>query len=286
MRILSCLIAPFLLNFAIAVAAQNLPDAGITVTGLGEVTARPDALEINLLSVGSGELSADALTRQNSTRQRILDAFDRLKQPGLKVEITGLHISSGDTAMAGNIIINGNPPPVKANINITADIKVLVTGIDQLKEEEITDLVSKLLDTAKDAGGQLATNQSAGVVARLTGQQLSGTAVTFVVQDIADAREKAAKAAFAQARDRAERIAKTAGVSLGQVAALQETLEANTPGESTRMNRAILSIYGNGMLDGGDTKDTRMTSEKFGPIPIRVNVRARFEIAKDQAAKN
>src|SRR5205085_168527 len=61
-------------------------DEGIRVSGVGQVLAKPNRLEIDVVAAGAAELTGDALVKYRESLKRTIDAFDQLKLKNLKVE--------------------------------------------------------------------------------------------------------------------------------------------------------------------------------------------------------
>jgi uncharacterized protein YggE len=106
---------------------------------------------------------------------------------------------------------------------------------------------------------------------------MSSSVVTFVVENIDEARQKAYQDAFTQAKSRAQRLADLAGAKLGRVLSIQESFEAESSHESQGMARMMAMVYGFANAQG-EAKDLRVTSEKLADIPIRVTLKVRFDL--------
>ena len=169
----------------------------------GSQAQRPDRLEIELAAAGSAELSSDALVKYRDAVQKTREAFDSLGLANLKLESRGLGIESASNAqnramMQAGMATNAG---LKASTDITGSLRLVLTEIDQLSEQELTDLVSKLVDTARDSGATIGGGSgTAALMARIYGQQISQAMVTFVVANPEQARDEAYHKAFGQAR--------------------------------------------------------------------------------------
>jgi hypothetical protein len=222
-------------------------------------------------------LTGDALVKYRDAMKRTVEAFEHLGNKNLKVEQRGLGIQSMDTNAPNRF--NGNAGgPAKMQIDICGDLKLTVTGADKMTEEELTDMISKLIDTAKDSGASVGgQNSAASMRARIYGESMASTVVTFVLDDIAELREQARKKAFKQAETRAKQLAELSGVKLGPVISIEETLETTPTNERQKI---LASIYGWGddEEDSSKKSEGRVMSEKLGDIPVRVSLRVRFSI--------
>ncbi len=264
-----------------AVRGADSEPPGITVTGTGEVKTKPNRLEIELAASGSAELTGDALVKYRDSLKRTIEAFEQLGIKNLRVEQRGLSIQSQDANNNNMNRFNGMPNmPTKMQIDISGDLRLVLPDADKMSEEELTDTISKLLDTAKDSGAGIGGSSTSQMMARIYGQQMSTSVVTFVVDNIDEVRQQAYQEAFKQAEARAKRLADLAGAKLGPVISLQESLEVQPSNESSRQQRLMAAIYGWGDL--GEKGDGRVTSEKLGEIPVRVMLRVRFSIAEKE----
>ena len=257
--------------------AADEPVLGISVAGSGEVMAQPNLLEIQLSTSGSAELSGDALIKYREATKRTMDAFTQLGVPGLRIAQRGLGIQSQDVGEAQARGIGDGGQPGKVDVNISGDLRLSLPGIDKMSEDEVTDIISKLLDAARDSGASLAGNAGNQMFARMYGQQLSSSVVTFVVANLDEYRERAYQEAFQQARTRAKRLADLSGAKLGPVISIQESDEEAPQPESSRQQKIMAAIYGWGDL-GADGKDRRVSSDKLGEVPVRVSLRVRFAL--------
>ncbi len=260
-------------------------DAGITVAATGESTVKPNRLEIEIKSGASAELTGDAVVKYRDGLRRAKEAFDKLKIDNLQVEDRGMNVAN--TAAGGNNgVINlggGAPPAAKPEVNISKSLRLVVTGVDKLSEEQLINLVAKLLDTAKDAGVAAGGGDSnSSLVMRMNGMAGPTTMVKFIADDPAPARKKAAQEAFKQGREKAQQMAEMAGATLGPVVSLEETGGGGEKGTSLQ-ERMIEMIYGGGGNSGPD--DTRLTSNLLVDMPVRVNLRIRFGLQPGGANK-
>lgn len=278
-------------NFALAVlvllfASGRLwavGEEGISVSGSGEVMAKPNVLEIDLVASGSAELTGDALVKYRSSLQRTLEAFEGLKIKNLKIEQRGLGVENSAAAQAMQMRFNGGGNvPTKSTFDISRSLKLVLRDVNKLSEEELTDTVSKLLDTAKDSGATVGNSTSAAMtMARIYGQQMASSVVTFVVDDLDAVRQQAYTQAFEQAQSRAQRLADLAGAKLGPVISVEESMSV-APDESNGQMRVMAAVYGWQMSQ--NKQESRVTSEKLADIPISVTLKVRFGIQPGKGA--
>lgn len=266
-------------------ALANLParagDNGIEVAGTGEALARPNQIEIDLTAAATAELTGDAIVKYQDSLRRTLDAFERLEMQNLEVVQRDLTISSGggpaNAAMAVVLGGAGNAPAAKPQMNISRSLRLVLTGIQDLSEDELVQSISTLLDTAQDAGAAVGQGTASNQIAMMMGQAQGGNSVVrFVVEGADELREQAYQQAFAQAKARANRLAKLAGSRLGQVLAVEEVAVEAADDKSSMQQQMLSAIYG--VRSSSDDGETRLTSDKLGDIPIRVSLRVRFAI--------
>jgi uncharacterized protein YggE len=138
----------------------------------------------------------------------------------------------------------------------------------------VLQLVAKLLDVAQDAGGHVGPQQQNDYYSWRWGNQ-GGTLVRFVVEDFDKIQEEAYEKAIANARARAERLARLSKVELGPILAVREVI---VPGDNAGMNP-----YGGQDDERPDRK--RLETSKYQDIPVKVELMVRFEvISKPKAA--
>jgi uncharacterized protein len=248
---------------------------GITVTGSGEVRARPNRLELDVAPSGTAELGSDALVKYEQAVRRTRAAFDALQLDKLKIEERGLAISSvADNAQMQARVAGGDDETViKSQVMLSRNLRLVLAGIDALDEEELAKITSRLLDTAKDVGVAPGEGAKAGWMEQITGQQGNRPAVTFTLTGVDELLERAYQQAFEQARRRAERIAKLAGVRLGPLLAIEEAGDAG----GDELTNRVLAMYG--ATDSSEKKEPDcVSSDVFREIPVRVNLRVRFAV--------
>src|SRR5215469_10886693 len=115
------------LVFAGTAAAE---DRAISVTGNGEVNARPNRLQIELQTSGMAELTQDAIIKYDDALRRVTDAFDKLGLDRLAVE-------EGDISFASTVVNNVRGGQVKPQMAISQSIKLTLTDVDQISQKEL-----------------------------------------------------------------------------------------------------------------------------------------------------
>jgi hypothetical protein len=148
---------------------------------------------------------------------------------------------------------------------------VKAADIRKMDEETVLQLVGRLLDVAQDAGAKVGpqNNMSPYYYYRFGGGGASTGLVRFVVEDFDKIQEEAYEKAIADARTRAERLARLSKVELGPIVAVREVVvpgdrSANAEDEPARK---------------------RLETAKFQEIPVRVELLVRFEVHQKAEAK-
>ncbi|MBA2361801.1 MAG: SIMPL domain-containing protein [Actinobacteria bacterium] len=166
--------------------ASDDPREGITVTGVGSVDAVPDRAEFSLGVTTKGATAREALTANNARMSQVIAA---LKAAGVEErDIRTENVSVGESYEG-----DGRPSGFAAQNSVSVRILDL-------------DRASAVLDAASRAGAN----------------QLSGPALTR--NDRERLEHKALQEAVKNARNRAEALAEAAGVDVGRVTAISESL--------------------------------------------------------------
>jgi uncharacterized protein YggE len=268
----ACLFAAALM-VAASTHAQNAPApdaAGISVAGSGEVKGKPNVVEINAGISGEAELAADAIVKYRDSRRRAVEALNGLKLPSLKVDSGGFSVNQGIDAAQAQAMMNGNAAPAgKSRVTVSEQLKLIISGLEKLKDEELMDTVLKVLDTGRDAGLQIGRPSPRNYYEMQNYYNQGGSAglVSFKLTDPDSLREQAYKQAMEDARKKAERLANLAGVKLGRIMSVKDSISM-TP---------VMNPYG-GMQQASPDGD--LSSNVFKEISVKVNLAVQFEIAK------
>jgi uncharacterized protein YggE len=271
-------LAALLILAARSPAAAHNAESGIEVTAVGESRAKPNCVEIEVSAGGLAELSSDAVVKYRDSLRRMTDAFQKLKMEGLEVQPQQVSIgTSGGQANNNMVAVIGNRGGggAKTQIEIGRSLKLMMRYKSDLPEGELLDRITKLLDTAKDAGASVGKDDGEGALARMMGQSVgTSPAVMFVCEDAEKYREQAYERAFAQAERDAQRLARLAHVRLGAVLAISE-VDQSQPSQSMQ-EKVMSAIYGIGKSNG--TTELRISSHEMGDIPLRVTLAVRFAV--------
>lgn len=174
-----------------AESASNEPPEGITVTGVGRVSAVPDEAEFSLGVTTKGQ-SARAAMSANAAQMRRLN--EALKAAG----VAARDIQTQDVSVGSDYDADGRSDQFVASNTVS----VLIRDLDS---------AGTVLDAATRAGAN-----------RVYGPTLTRS-------DRDGLERKALEDAVANARQRAEALAVAAGVDLGAVTAISESPQIDGP---------------------------------------------------------
>lgn len=248
---------------------------GISVYGTGEVAARPNWVEIDLVVSGKAELTGDALVKYRDARKRLVDSLAKLGLADLSTEELGVGISAGNSLAQQQRIINGVPQaPGKTQIEVASTVRVRLKNVREAPSDDVVKTVGRLIDIAQDAGVSIELSQAEIQMRQRYGNYSNQNVnVQFVVSDLAELRERAYEQAVADARERAARLAKLNRVKLGAAVSVQEIQVA---GDSQAMARSNNPYAPSPALE--TSKEPRISSATLADIPVQVKLLVRFAI--------
>ncbi|MGD9723342.1 MAG: SIMPL domain-containing protein [Pirellulales bacterium] len=251
---------------------------GITVSGTGEVAARPNLVEIDLQVSGKAELTADAIVKYRDAKKRVLDALAKLDIPNMATSEQAMSVTVGNTSAQQQQFINGQlQNPGKNQVEVSSKVRVKFTGVREMVPEELVKTIGRLLDVAQDAGINVGPSAADMMRAYRYGQQLDNTSpVRFVLDDLAELREKAYEQAVVDARDRATRLAKLHHVNLGSALSIQEIAVGGDRPTTTVVNAYIYQQ--NAVATTPDADGPRIVSSSLAAVPMQVKLMVRFAI--------
>jgi uncharacterized protein YggE len=269
----------------LARAAEESPEgpgsnggSGISVAGTGEVKGKPTVVEIGANVAGEAELAADAIVKYRDARRRAVEALNGLKLAGLKVDSGGFAVNQGVDSAQAQAIMQGNAAPGgKQRVTVSEQLKLTLTGADKMKDEELMDIVLKILDTGRDAGLQIGRpgprNYYEMQMFYNNGGGQQGSLVAFKLVEPDAMREQAYKAAMDDAKKKASRLANLAGVKLGRIVSVKDAVAING---ANSQNAAMMAMYG--VIAPQEANE--LSSGVFKEISVKVNLAVQFEIAK------
>ncbi|HUO07559.1 MAG TPA: SIMPL domain-containing protein [Phycisphaerae bacterium] len=247
-------------------------EEGITVQGGGEATGKPTEVEITASLTGDGELATDATVKFRDAKKRALAAIAGLKNPDISVVTQGVSITNAMDANTQMMLMRGQAVQGGTQkVQVRENDRIVLAHADKLEPDVLLDTVLKILDTAKDAGFQIGGPMPTSYYEM---QQMGGqgsTIVAFRLPELDALREQAYKAAVADARAKAQRIADLTGVKLGRILSVTE-------GEKVNSASRVVVMNGNSVMS--EPLEKGITGNTSGDLTLRVNLTVLFEIAK------
>ena len=274
-----------------ATAAQAQPGMGqptrlpaaqplITVNGAGQVSAMPNVVEIDLRTSGAAKLTGDAIVKYRDAKRRTMEAFTELKMENLTIEPQGLAVSSSMNQQQMQMMMQGmTPPTLNLETEFARTLRLRLSKVSDFEELKLMETVGKLLDVAKDSGASV--GPTAEQINMGYGES-SYMAVRFVLENFDKLEEQAYEKAMADARRRAQRLARLSELELGPVFAVEAF-------EEDDVNEYLQYQYG---YYGGITEDPadhagdtpRLVSKTFSPVKVSVRLMVQFRVKSPAAA--
>ncbi len=277
---LAAALAALLLMSSVAPAQES----GITVTGGGEVKGRPTSIELRGSLGGDSEMAADALVKYKDAKRRAVDAINNLKIANLAITGEGPSIvnatgGNDQQAMQMAMMRGGQAATIKPRVAFNEQMRISMTGVDKLSDDQLAETLVRLLDACKDVGLRIGPPAPTNYYQmQMMGMNQQNNVVTFKLADPAALREEAYKLAVEDCRKRAERLAKLSGVKLGGVRSVQEVAVAAPASNNTSSVPYQLRM----MMGDDDAPDGEapLASKSMSEIPVRVRLTIVFEIIK------
>jgi uncharacterized protein YggE len=240
---------------------QNIE--GLSVVGKATIGARPNLVEVDLDVSASAELTGDAIVKFRDSKKRVRDAFAALKLANVAVEERGLLVDQKG-AMMNPYYFDYNPNmKTKTEVQLSRKLVVKATDIGAMEEEAVLQLVGRLLDVAQDAGAHVGPSGNMNYYYYRFGYMPNSGLVRFVLEDYDKVQEQAYEKAVADARARADRLARLSGLELGPVVAVREIV---APADHASP------------MNNDEVPRKRLETSKFQEIPVRVELQVRFAI--------
>jgi uncharacterized protein len=256
------------LNQGNLVAPGNIE--GFTVAGKSSISAKPNLVEIDLDVSASSELTADAIVKYRDARRRLQEAFTALKLANVTVEERGLQVDQKGQDQS-RYFWGGMPNTRnKTEVQLSRKLVVKASNLRKIDEEALMQLVGKLLDVAQDAGAKVGPQTDWREIWYYGYSRSPQGLVRFVLDDFDKLQEEAYEKAIADARARAERLARLSHVELGPIVAIREI---SVPGDQVS----------NSDDEGQNRK--RLETAKYHDIPVKVELQVRFQVQSKSDAK-
>ncbi len=272
-QLLAFLLAAMLIP---AKAARGDQPQGITVSGSGQVKSKPTDVGIGAMVSGEAELTNDAMVKYRDAKKRALAAIEGLKMKGLTVEPNGVSVSQAIDPNAAQMMMQGRAANVgKPKVQASENLKIVLKGADKMGPDALMDAVMKVIDTGRDAGLQIGPptpmNYYQYQMAMQNGQGQG--MLQFKIIDPSAQKEQAYKMAMDDAKSKAQRLADLAGVKLGRIISVQDSVPVRSD------NSNMPPWYYGGMV-GTQTDPSDLTSTMLADIPLKVTLTVQFEIQK------
>ncbi len=174
-----------------ATAQEQGVTRSITVTGSGEVNAKPDKAELTIGVTTSGKTAKEALDKNNRDMMALFESMDAAGIPEEDIQTSNFSVSPRYARYNDR-----ETPPDIVGYNVSNTMRITVRDLDGLGE---------FLDRFVQTGAN----------------NLNG--IQFGFSDPSKLQNEARVKAIQDARAKAELYAQTAGVTLGPVLVIQET---------------------------------------------------------------
>jgi uncharacterized protein YggE len=261
----------------LGMTAEAEDSPGITVSGSGVAEAMPDTVELTATVEGNAELAGDAVEKYRGNKRRFLESLNKLNIKGISIVGSGLSINSGTPVnmMAALQAGQANQPKAADKVAFQERLTVTLAGIDTMSADELLQSVTRIVDVVKDAGVAIGPGPKSMIEMQFGGAK-AGALATFKLSKTDLLRQQAYEAAVKQARATAERLAKLAGVELGDIVSIRETVAASKDDASGGGIAAYLALF-----SGGATSNRPdYTSTELQSIPVTVSLSVQFDIKK------
>lgn len=272
--------APFLCVFFAVCFASVAPafadEGGISVSGVGVAKGRPTLVEVDTRIVGEADVAADADAKYNDLKKKAIAALQALKEPNLSLEFGGPSVGLAPDPGAQMRLLQGMATDnSKRRIQVSELLKLVLKGIEKLDKDTLLADVLKVVDTARQAGLQVGDTPSNVIQAQIQAQAgtNSEAIAVFKVPERSELEAQASEKAVADARAKAERLAKLAGVKLGHVSLIQDRATAQEGNQSL-----LAAVYGSAIAAAPETKEVE--SPAMAEVTVTERITVRFEIEK------
>jgi uncharacterized protein len=219
MRILAALIP---LTLATALSTPVFAAGSMQITGHGEVMATPDTAYVTSGVTSQGTTAKEALDANNADMKALIDTLKAAGIDSKDIQTSGFSVSPNYVYSDSRDANGYQLPPKIVGYTVYNGVTVVVRDLMGL---------GAVLDQAVTVGAN----------------QISG--VTFAVDDPKELYNEARRAAFADARDKADLYAEAAGVELGALALISELTGYNQPpqpymfkAEAASMDRSVVPV--------------------------------------------
>jgi uncharacterized protein YggE len=247
----------------------------LSVSGSGQVKTMPDTVVMLSGVRGEAELAQDAVIKYRDAKRRALESLKALGIENMRVEPMGLSLGAKYDEQAMNMMRSGETAmKPKPAIVATESLKLTIAPIDGMEPQAVAETMTTLIESVQDAGLSLGSEALNRMGYGYGYGQGPMPLFIFQLEDPRPFIAKARSLAVADARRRAEALAKETGVKLGRVLSANESVVNRDyyGGNAMQMFSQTLGIGMN------DDSSAPIMSETFGPVTVKVQVSLSFEI--------
>lgn len=195
-------LAPFAIAAAFAMPALAEDDSTMAMTGHGEVTAAPDTALITSGVTTEGETARDALDANTKAMSQLIETLKAANIATRDIQTSNFSVNPNYVYSDERDANGYTKPPKIMGYQVSNTVTVRVRDLPAL---------GTILDKAVSVGANTVNN------------------IAFSVADPSKLYDEARKAAFADARDKADLYAEAAGVSLDRILNISEQQNFNQP---------------------------------------------------------
>lgn len=199
MRLLTALIP---LTLAAALSSPAFAAGSMQITGHGEIMAAPDTAYVTSGVTSQGTTAREALDANTADMSAVIAALKAAGVDSVDIQTSGFSVSPNYVYSDARDANGYQLPPKIVGYTVTNGVTVHVRDLTSL---------GAVLDQAVTVGANT----------------ISG--ITFAVDDPAELYDEARKAAFAEAKGKADLYAEAGGVQLGALALISEQLGNSQP---------------------------------------------------------
>jgi len=260
------------LCWAAGVVSAADTSGGITVVGVGKVTQAPTQVEIPAMISGEAALAGDAIVKYRSAKKQALKALNELKVPGLKIVEQGFRMAhSSNQQQMMQMMMQGNvQQKMQQKVLVYERVKIVLSDVKELKRDVLMDTLVKIIDAAKDAG-LITTGRELSMIEMQMSRGTPTSLVSFHIPDRKKLQEEAQRQAFADAKAKAERLARLAGLKLGKAVAIHESALEQPRSQTTTTN-----WYYAMLAAASDDDDSDSGSDAFAQVTEGVQLTVTF----------
>ena len=237
----------------------------------GDGRGQAEPVEIDLEVSAASELTADAIVKYRDARRKLQEAFTALKLGNVAVEERGLLVDQKGQADQP-LLLRLLSPTTRTKTEVQLSRKLVVNGDRHPQDGRGGRAPARRQAARRRPGrrrpGRRRRTTSIPTTTDRYNQQNSGL-VRFVLDDFDKLQEEAYEKAIADARTRAERLARLSRVELGPIVAVREVV---VPGETATSRRGQddddePAQAAGGVQVPGDPGPRRAAGAVRGPIP-------------------